>query len=71
MRFSDRDSIKKYICDLSIPIDTSCYPISYNELMECATDNYIDYLKAYGFVYGETDINDIPLSDEDFWAFFE
>jgi hypothetical protein len=69
--FSDRNSVYGYVCDHSTSTDVTCYEMSYDDLMEHATDNFIDYLNERGFIYGKTNIEDIEISDETWWSFFE
>jgi hypothetical protein len=69
--FRDRNSVREYVNRLSEKIDMSGYDMSYDELVENATDCCIDYLKSKGFIYGQTDIEEIPISDGIWWSFFE
>ena len=74
-RFTSKNDIRQYVSE-GMPLDIEQYGMSYDDLLDHATDNFSNYLNEQGFCYGmelqpewleELDYADFSL----WWSFFE
>lgn len=66
MEFSDFDSVKQYVSDCFASILLENYNKTFDELVEWAAREYIDYLRdEHGYRYGDA----VPSDDIDLFDY--